>query len=519
MSSTKSAHSKFHQELPLPSRAAVDAVLSEDAPKLTSALALRLVPPPRAAASTASVRNHRARGLLPLASLACAAAAILVACVIFLSPASSWAQIANAVSGQPWIKLEMSPADKQEKLEVWLSPTRRMASTRAPGSVFFMNWTENEARRYVESDRTVYLSDASVGDYSEFLWLEAVLGAFSSGHEPQRSGVTLLSQSVRTERVGDKRWKVYVLQYEDKQRSIPRVSRSFFVPEGGRLPDKMTEEFSYNGKLISRQYQLSYPKEGPTDLAALGVPKDAKVIDTRSGDDLKSVLKKYATRQATRPEAYTATVLRTSQNWKGLSDAYRVRFGETGYSAEVNDFELLQKFQMELFAAGTVIPAGEEAVKWWKEQVGQITFNGLGDASAFTPGQTICPDLVGFPGLGIPNDGEKATLNPKPVVGPSDTVLVAVENAQTGAAIRRYWLAPERGYLCVRSEMNDSKTGWIATTIVDTAEKSPRGYWYATQVRTGRVERSGDDLRAEAGVAPVNTSVIRYLVEFTAADR
>lgn len=519
MSSTTSKHSEFHQELPPPYRAAVDAVLSEEVPRLTSTLASRLVPP-RTVSSTVTVRNPRTRWLMQIASLACAAAAaILVACVIFMSPASAWAQIAKAVSEQPWIKMELALPEKQEKVEVWLSPTRRMASTRAPGSVLFMDLSENESRRYIESDGTVYISDTSVMDLAEYVWLDAVLGAFSNGHEPKQSSVTLLSQSIRTESVEDKRWKVYVLEYEDKLRLVPRISRSFFVPEGGKLPDKMTEEFKHDGKTISKVYQLSYPKEGPTDLVALGVPKDAKVIDTRSGDDLRTVLKLYATRQKTRPEAYTATVLRSSQNWKGLSEAYRVRFGDTGHSAEINDFEQLQKFQMDLFADMKTIPEGEEAVQWWMDQVGQMTFNGFGDSTYFTPGQIVCPDLVGYQGLGIPNEGEKATFNPKPFVGPSNTVLVAVEDAKTGAVIRRYWLAPERGYLCVRSEMADSKSGWIATIIVDTTEKSPTGYWYATQVRTGRVERSGDDLRADAGVAPVNTSVYRYLVEFTAADR
>ena len=88
----------------------------------------------------------------------------------------------------------------------------------------------------------------------------------------------------------------------------------------------------------------------------------------------------------------------------------------------------------------------------------------------------------------------RATLNPKPFVGPGECQMLTIEDASIGD--RRYWLDSVRGSMVVRWEYlaAERKPGdWIDTTIVDTAEKSPKGHWYPTQVRRGQVERSGED--------------------------
>jgi len=451
-------------------------------------------------------------------SLAGAAAVLVVVSLFAIRPADAWAQVVNAVRKQTWVRLRAAVSDKSAQVEMWLSPTKRIGAGRFPGSSFFLELDEYKLQRFDQKENTIYVTEPQPFDLDGFVALDAVLEAFANGQELRQSkaeAVKLLGQSKNKGRSGDERWTEYVLDYEDARRSPPQFRRVFRVPEGSELPTSMTEEWTWERKTVVRTYAMDYPATGPADLFALDVPKDAKVVDTRSGEELKALLAAYTKQQKSAFDAYTATVLTTVQDWRAISDAYNVRLDASGHAAEVVDAEQLLKFQVERYQAeGRIVPEDADRVQWWQAEVGKLAFKQFGQSDTFSPGQTFCPDLVGYPGLGIPNERMRATLNPKPFIGPADAVMVTVEDTRSGGTLGRYWLAPDRGLLCVRSELPDKDTGWISTVIVDAAEKSPKGRWYATQVRSGRVERSGDDLRADMGVAPVSTSLYRYLIKF-----
>src|SRR5262249_35732389 len=144
---------------------------------------------------------------------------------------------------------------------------------------------------------------------------------------------------------------------------------------------------------------------------------------------------------------------------------YRVELAAKSYNAEVVDGEQLLKLQITLGGKGPdpddlerlvteVKKLAKEAnpvaakllenlperaghILWWKMEVDKIGFSRFGDEGTFSPGQTFCPDLVGYPGLGIPNDFMRATLDSKPSVGPSDTVMVTVQDARSDKTVRR----------------------------------------------------------------------------------
>ena len=127
-------------------------------------------------------------------------------------------------------------------------------------------------------------------------WL-GTSGAFANKQDHQHSkakGVKLVAEASKKGGEGDARWTDYVLDYEDSRRIPPKFRRVFRVPEGAELPTTMTEEWSMDGKTTSRSYIMEYPTDGSADLNALNVPKDAKVVDTRSGDELKTLLAAYA---------------------------------------------------------------------------------------------------------------------------------------------------------------------------------------------------------------------------------
>ena len=347
---------------------------------------------------------------------------------------------------------------------------------------------------------------------------DAVLDAFASGVELKRSKTAVekvLSHSTKTGEQGAGLWTDHVVEFENSRRTPSRFRRIFRIPEGAMIPSQMTEEWTFDGNTTSRVLVMDYPKTGPMDLFALGVPKDAKVVDTTSGEELKALLTEYGKEQRSPFDSYSALVLSTVQDWKSLNHAYRVRSNETGRSGEINDLEQLMKFQMERYDANKrIVPEDVDGLTWWKSETDKLAFESYGNHEMYSIAQTFCPDRICYPLLGVPRKDWKVTLNPRSSIGPSDTSMVTVIDINTNEIVSRYWLDPARKLICVRWEMQDKTTGWIDTTIIDSAEKSPSGCWYATQVRRGQVERSGDDLKTEIGVAPMATVLFRHFVTF-----
>lgn len=215
--------------------------------------------------------------------------------------------------------------------------------------------------------------------------MDAVLEAFANKQDQQQSkakGIKLVAQASKNGGEGDARWTDYVLDYADSRRMQPKFRRVFRLPEGAELPTTMTEEWSTGGKTFSRWYSMEYPADGPADLYALNVPKYAAVVDTRSGDELKTLLAAYSAQQKSEFDAYSATTLTTVE----------------GYVAEEVDFEQLLKFKTERYQAeGRIVPENVDRVEWWQAEVGKLAFKQFGQSDMFSPGQTFCPDLFGYP--------------------------------------------------------------------------------------------------------------------------
>lgn len=469
-------------------------------------------------------RSQR-RWISTVGSVSVASAAILFLVVVTASVWSTdaWAQVVDAVQKRPWVRMVMSSPDKEAQYEMWFSPSQRVATGRRPGHRVFMALDPQEVRSYDEKLDTITVTDTTSFDEDEFLSLDAVLQSFTRRQQVNASEsaprIKLLKQSRLTGRDGEQSWTDYQFDFEDTRRTPPQYRRLFRVPAGAELPSSMTEEWTYNGKTVSRVMQMDYPDSGPADLYALNVPRTAKIVNLHSTSDLKSVLKSYAKYQATDFDSYSAIVLTTVQpkpNWKWVNGFFKVRHDASGYSAEIGDLEAIMKLSMNIHEGQIPVPdTVAERLEWWKVEAAKLQCQPFGQAATFFPGQSFVPNFVGYPSFGLPNEGVRGLLDPKPIIGPRDTVMVTVEEGKSGRMLRRFWLAPERDFLCIRAEMvNDNPADWITTTIIDTAEKSPQGHWYATEVRRGAVEHTGDDLRSDFGVGPVGTATSRFLVEF-----
>lgn len=101
---------------------------------------------------------------------------------------------------------------------------------------------------------------------------------------------------------------------------------TFRVDRTTQLPVEMrsTEKFASNDPTDERIYAIDYPETGPSDIYALGVPRDAKVVDRRrarikTSKDIKEFLAVYERARSKPLEPFTMTVLRSDPQ-KNFSD-------------------------------------------------------------------------------------------------------------------------------------------------------------------------------------------------------
>jgi hypothetical protein len=77
--------------------------------------------------------------------------------------------------------------------------------------------------------------------------------------------------------------------------------------------------------------------------------------------------------------------------------------------------------------------------------------------------------------------------------GPGGSIRLRVRDPNVGRAedsdLDRYWIRPDRNFLCVQSETvvfdSEDPTRIVSTEscVVESVARSPHGYWYPTRVR------------------------------------
>ncbi|QVL31632.1 hypothetical protein KIH39_22740 [Telmatocola sphagniphila] len=529
-----------YDELPLPYRLAVQTILEVPIPDIDLDKYIPLGQP------NVSVNSSRPlTGIRKITWSITAALALIVTAFVFW-PTDAWSQVLDKMQKQAWVRLTLSDPKKDAQVEIWMSPKKRIAAGKFPKFTAFLEFGLNKELRYDVKTKTVIISDADSHEEESFTAFKSILQSIGEKNEVRNSGpdeMKVVRTSRDEKRSGDNRWTEYAFDFEDDRHSPPQFRQIFHVPSGSQLPSKMVEEWKFQEKPYSRTYAIDYPESGPENLYAMNVPKDAQVIDTTSGKELKKLLDDYAKKQRQSFDHYKATILTSIQqdDWKTLGLVHRSRHDDQGHSGEEVDLTQIQRLQMMLGANGPnpdavkqlldevrklpkeanplafklieSLPDSAGRMLWWKAEVDKMETTRYLNKDTISP--SYCPDRIIYPGLGLPNQGVRATLNPKPSIGPSEAAMITVQDVKTGKNVRRYWLAPDRDYMCVRSEIMPEKTSnWIETTIIDAAEQSPKGLWYATQIRCGRVEHSGDDLSVNSSLAPVTQSTHRFLVEF-----
>jgi hypothetical protein len=262
------------------------------------------------------------------------------------------------------------------------------------------------------------------------------------------------------------------------------------------------------------EWTFDYPENGPADIYALGVPKDAKLIDRVPTEDMSRIL---AAIQAGRDrfDDFQALVIRNDSPdlfptaGKPIPMAFLV--WKKGNRWRVETALPPQEY------FGNHFPADKDHKQWLRDLFKKAFFTTLnvcdgkavyeGDRNNFklvataNQADSACAEAMRampatwcypetFPS---PNDLTEETVNLKPTGGPPNTILVTsrlLHPRDNEIPWQLFWLDPQRGYAVVRCDTRNTDPAKPLTDrdyqdLMDQWEQTPSGIWYPTRVNPG----------------------------------
>lgn len=476
-------------------------------------------------------------------------ALVLVATIVLLGNRDAWAQVAKSLQSKSWVRWTLQiPAGAPlpegfQPPEVWFSAKRQIAARRFMNAAEYIDFARQETYDYDPKKNITTYSMTRDNDNVDFGHFGALLRLVSEGdHELKlpESPIQIVERTRREVRDKDSQWIEFTFTCRDPRRTPPDYSMTFRVDPQSRLVVEMrsTEKFSSEDTAEVRTYAVDYPESGPADIHALGVPHTAIIVDRRrakskDAKEIKEFLAAYAKARLKPIEPYSTVILLTppGQSVSTVIDAYQGRHDGKSLQVERADGEQLRELCNKVWSKQISLPDNADRAMWWKQEVAKLSF------APMPRGEESLPHTIGYPFLAgaaspidpiptLDNPDCQVVLDRHPLSGPAGAVcLNIVVDTPGGFNEGRYWIDPERDYMVLRSEFYYSRnhTAWDnVTQIINKLEKSPNGRWYATEVRMGRIEKSGDDLsddnvpalKTGMEVGPVTTSVFRYFVEF-----
>lgn len=443
-----------------------------------------------------------------------AASLVLGAALFHASSRDAWAQVSDAIRAKPWVRWALT-GPNGERFEIWLSSPKRIAAVNTPEHQEVLQLDAQESMRFSKGGKEIEWRSMADYDGQEVARFESLFAALGKGTVTlPDSPVKIVSQTQKPVTEGDRRSIEFRLRFDDPRRTPHEYETTFHVDPVTHLPLDMIEEFPGAGKPVTRKFVFDYPEKGPSDIYALGVPKETPVVDRRQPRDARQLLARSIKARQEEPEPYSAFVLVsiTGPEWKDAAEAYRVRRQGQRVDVEQADPEQLLRFRMRVAQKEIVLPQDGDRALWWKEQISEMSFHPI----EVTKTSHVVPDQAGYPIFSVPGPETHVARDPSPSLGPAETVLVRVDYPKGPVPSNVFWISPAQSHLVRRWEMQTENVAkdWIHTTIIDRAEKSPRGRWYPVEFRRGAVEHTGDDLKTEVGVAPVGTQLYRSFIDF-----
>ncbi len=411
-----------------------------------------------------------------------AVVAMLAVGIVVLKPRDVWADVVKAFRSQKWIHIVRKDAQGSIGGEFWESPTAEISASKSAAEIRLADTGSSLLQVYYPAQKKIVRLELNDQEQRESLrlFMQVLLG-----ESEQLRYLQVVDRQHRSITEQGRTWDEIRLTVEpiggtpmtwivtiDPNTHLPRTFRM----EIPGAPQQLTDEFDY-------------PAEGPSTLAALGVPDDAELEDRVPKESLKNILAEMRT-QRRKLGAYYLRVVEASN-------------GRMTYEAWKDGLKWRQDHQ------APDVCDGREA---WSKHMGPWklvrTIPGEARADDFcrlNPSWYYLENLA-YPFLSATPDFD-LTVRTEQKDGPSGCILVERTATREASPIfvhrftprrEQYWLDPNRGFVLVKRVLTDVEapeaechskgiTKHIETTYED-FKQSPRGVWYpATATTTGTI--------------------------------
>jgi len=501
----------------------------------------------------ATIRRRRQLVTMVAGTVATISVALLIVITLFPSSSVGWAEVTKAIQSQKWIRGTATYSDGK-RATMWLSPDRRIWAFRSDGSFQFFDGRERAKYEYRGRNKPITKLPLGENDAQRILPVDA-LSQDKGAIGPWLFGTEKIVQQERREVTeAGKTWIEFqmILWRGEMNQATLRVDPTTRLPVYLLLT-------SPKDKTKFCKWQFDYPTDGPTDIYALGVPREIKIKSRMPSSDAQQVLDAMASSRARigdfrlivgHPPAsvigsvacYPGSVVsRKGNRWRidscwpwGWTDLdHRAKPPAERNWGEWFDEQLKLNPPIPLYICdGTAVwenstfQPGTEP-KWQLSQHTAPQDLMLGEGLGLLSGAPYVKfaSLL-FPDLS-PKPGWPFEFDPAPADAPGCFLLKRSARLATAEPLvghEWYYVDPVKGHAVVRAELfnlppdtpGDPKASQLRQTLrMENFKKSPRDFWYPTVVHDTRPTIPGNNRQGKGPIQRVKTTA-RYHFDFDA---
>ena len=247
--------------------------------------------------------NNRRRWIFGTATVAAVTPMLLL---YFGSTSVSLADVAQAVCGKTWVHLTVrheTGAMASYEEQAWYSPIRNVSATRRPEWTRFSDHKLKVYHFYDPAEGVLYrlpeTDESRQSPLSDIV--EGLPQLLAEGKVPDdplskldflgnhSDHLTVVNQETHKVTDAGREWLDYALMLKILGQEQP-IRILFRVDPNSKLPHFCRVSGQRDGRAFSTEATFDYPESGPEDMYALGVPRDAKLVDRVPTDDVARLI-------------------------------------------------------------------------------------------------------------------------------------------------------------------------------------------------------------------------------------
>lgn len=270
----------------------------------------------------------------------------------------AFADMAEAMKTEPWVYIKINVLSTDAirlagPSEGWISFKSKINAGKMMDSrVTFENFNEHKSYNYDPNNRTITVDYMYENDFPEdFSSPVSIVEGMNRQLEAQGAKITTS--------LSEYKGKTALLQQTTLSSNNSNYSVNMYIQPDSKLLlyiQIKTTDSEGNSKIIG-EMTFDYPKTGPADIYALGVPRDAKIINKLPSADFQAIWDNYRQKSAEATAEYIAVVTHSSHSFPDIIDMVDV------------DYKSGQNHRWERHS---IYKTGQEIEKFWPEYKKQL---------------------------------------------------------------------------------------------------------------------------------------------------